>query len=537
LSHPLLVSGIARDEIELARRFLALTVVGHEIGHLRSGTSGHLQHLFPTRKANGLRCHQRNSARQTEEERADAYGIADACDAIRAIPGRTQRRDASAAIETMSAMRNTLDEDLFAFDDSCAGDDTYPSMSRRKSTFAYTYARCLYPDTDLPYDGMATDLDRAFSRLENWLRSRQITGFAASPEYGASPLFRFDVVETTSVRLFAIFDSSGSSSRVSIASRDDDQVRHDVLAAWDRAGNLITSLYDTATVAFLARFSAIGGTIARYIAVHCSSGDLPCSATVSEKAIPPGFDLWPLHGGAVATTSGRHIQSYASPTDYIAGQSVLTAEAEFDLDEDGALIAGNANLIIVGRRPGANETESGVHLVGIAGPSQSRWVTVSTVGTTMSPLRAVGLYETQAAFVFQSRSVASDQRPELILCPLAALQSSTTSQLDCDLYRSPDDLSYAIGLANNDLQTLGTSIVTFKYCPNLAVRQAGWLWLVDPAKQLADALPGNGMTSCRADRGSALVYRARRIDEVKLSLVKSAPRRITIAIAGTRPGR
>ncbi|MBR0684442.1 hypothetical protein JQ594_00820 [Bradyrhizobium manausense] len=537
LSHPLLVSGIAREEIERARRFLALTIVGHEIGHLQAGYSGRVQHLFPTRKANGLRCRQRNDQQPTEEERADEFGIGLACDAIRSDPTRSVAPDVRSAVDTMSAFRNALDEDLFAFDDSCAGDDTYPSMSRRKSTFALAYARCLYPGADLPYASLATDQDAAFRRLEQWLRSRQVGGFVASSEYGASPVYRFDVASTPSRQRFMAFDSSGITSQISMTTIGDKQVRHDVLTAWKTAGTLVGSHSDASTTEFLASFAAPNdGRIARHVTVRCKESSDRCDAGASEKVVEAGFDLWQLNDKAIAATRGRQISSYASYDDYMHGDAALHENIEFDLGEDNALIAGNADKLLLGSRPADDEIASGFHQIGIVTRAKSQWLTFTTVGTTMSPLRAVGLIDSFAAFVFESSSVGSDDRAQLWLCPVAELEAATTRvHLECDLYRAPDDLSYSVGLANNDLESLGTKVMSFEYCNGLiGVRRSGWLWLVDPINKRADAVPGTGLISCTADHSLAFVYRARRVDEVRLSLANRESSKASIGFASVR---
>jgi hypothetical protein len=279
LSNPLLVSGIAREEIEQARRFLALVVLGHEIGHLQAGQSYRVQHLFPTHRANGLLCRRRDAQEPSEEERADTFGIALACGSVRAAVTEPAARDVRSAVGTISAFRNTLDEELFAFDDSCAGDDAYPSMSRRKSTFALAYARCLYPNADLPYPSVANDQDIAFRHLEEWLKPWQVTGFVASSEYGASPLYRFDVAATFAQNRFATFDSSGKSSRVSVTTVDGVAVRHQVLAAWDRAGTLIGSHAGAPSRSeFLVSIGADDGDTVRHVILHCGQPERPCEA-------------------------------------------------------------------------------------------------------------------------------------------------------------------------------------------------------------------------------------------------------------------
>ena len=76
----------------------------------------------------------KRSYRLTEEEAADDFGIAVACEAMKSGDDEAIASDARSAIDTLSYLRESLDAD-FDFDDTCGGDDTYPSVSRRKSAF------------------------------------------------------------------------------------------------------------------------------------------------------------------------------------------------------------------------------------------------------------------------------------------------------------------------------------------------------------------------------------------------------------------
>jgi hypothetical protein len=136
LANPRLSSDIIREEIRRPRRFLALTFLRHELGHLQSGSDSRIQHLFPMTRANGLRCTLADKNRPSEEELADVFGISVACEAMKPGAGEVIATDARSTIDTLSHLRESFDEDIFAFDDICGGDDTYPSMSR-KSTFAF----------------------------------------------------------------------------------------------------------------------------------------------------------------------------------------------------------------------------------------------------------------------------------------------------------------------------------------------------------------------------------------------------------------
>ena len=84
---PLLHSGIANGETYLALRFLVLTFLGHELGHLaQSPQDASVHHLIEIYDdAYGMKC--RNEPGAEYERNADAYGVALACAALRSGAG------------------------------------------------------------------------------------------------------------------------------------------------------------------------------------------------------------------------------------------------------------------------------------------------------------------------------------------------------------------------------------------------------------------------------------------------------------------
>lgn len=249
-----------------------------------------------------------------------------------------------------------------------------------------------------------------------------------------------------------------------------------------------------------------------------------------------GVTLWALNRGAVAATLGKQLSGFASYDDYMLGRSTLTIEAEFDLAANEALIGGDARRVLLARQPGDNEIESGFHRIGVVNADKPQWMTISTLGTTVAAVRAIGLVGNYAAFVFQSIEIVSEQRAQLWLCPFAELAAVGRAEIACDVYFAPDDLEFSIGVANNDLESLGIRVMSFEYCDGLiGVRRSGWVWLVDPKRMRQDAVPGTGLVSCTMDHSRALVYRARRIDEVKLSLSDAHPTKASMTIVRASP--
>jgi hypothetical protein len=78
---------------------------------------------------------------------------------------------ATYSLALLSRLEDALDANYFATDDACAGDQDYPSVSRRKHTFAGKYLACLYPNSGFnPVADLATIDAKTFDRLEQNLR-------------------------------------------------------------------------------------------------------------------------------------------------------------------------------------------------------------------------------------------------------------------------------------------------------------------------------------------------------------------------------
>lgn len=528
LSNPLLVSGIGRAEVKRARLFLALAFIGHELGHLKAGAPASVRHLFPQNKANGLACSKADQNAPSEERDADEFGTAMACEAIKASPGDVIGTDANSAVRTMSYLRDRLDEDYFAFDDTCGGDTTYPSMSRRKSTFATVYANCLFPNRDLPYAAVATDQDAAFKRLEAWLRERQRNGIVGSALYGVDDFYGYDVAPSGSAASFVAFDSSGSRAQVSATMFTEKSVEHKVIAAWAQAGALIDQRSDGGLTAdFLASFAAANDTHdVRRVTVKCPQDISKCEAKQQVRRIAASTELYGTTAHAIIETTGNRVRTFASSADYLSETAVIDAKVDLDLQGGTVLLDGNASRVLVARQPGDGEVASGFHRVGMLGPKGLQWSTFSTLTSTTSPLAGVGLYGDRVAFVFHPESYQLGGRMRLWVCPTKPFEgdASVNTKVSCDVYGAPENLSFSIGLANNDLSALGTRMMRADFCEGLIVlRRAGWLWLVDPVARTQDTVPGTGLVNCTRDRRQAWLYRMRRIDDVRLEFRQADP--------------
>jgi hypothetical protein len=536
LSNPRLTSDIIRDEVRRPLRFLALTFLGHEIGHLRAGSDSRVQHLFPMMRVNGLECRRNERLKPTDEEAADDFGIAVACDALKRGDDAVIATDARSAIETLSFLRQSLDDD-FDFDDTCAGDDTYPSVSRRKSTFAREYAKCIFPGKELPYGAVANDQDEAFKHLEAWLRTRQIGGMVGSALYGNSPLYRFDVAGTDSSRRYVAFDSTGTSAQISTTTSNDERLSHKVLADWDRAGDVADLRSDAgrATTDFLATFAgADDTTIVRHAIVTCPDPVTDCKFEQGQKNLPAGVEVRGTPSHAVVEIDGKRLRTYGSSADYFDGKAVIDTAVDLDVLGGTPIIAGHADRLLLAVRPAEDELPSGFHRAAVLTRGGTVWTTFTTAPANMNPVHAVGLYGTRVAFALQPSARQLATGNQLWVCPSAPFESEYQKNVDCDVYDPPEDASYSIGVANNDLSSLGIQLTEADYCPGfIVVRQGGWLWLVDPETHRQDIIPGTGLVNCDRDRGRALVYRMRRIDEVTLDLRDANPARAALGLVRT----
>jgi hypothetical protein len=534
LSDPRIATGLFREEIVRARRFLLLTFLGHELGHVTTATSRNVRHLFPVNGANGLACtHPLPNAPPSDEQRADDYGIAVACEAIKKSPTfGPLSSDAQAAVGTLSSLRDALDDEYFAFDDTCGGDSTYPSMSRRKSTFDLRYAQCLYPGVDLPYAAVARDQAMAFEALEAWLRKRQIAGFIGSTHYGTGAEYQYVVAETSGRDRYVAFDSSGTASEIVTIRVGGPQIGRSTLLTWDHAGQVITARTDSpATTQFVLSFAADDRNEVRWVTSTCEAVNI-CAATAQTRTLAPGAEMRSTSAYALIEVSPRHLRTFASIADYFADRAQLDRDVDVDLRSTAALVDGNAGELLIAKRP--TDNSYGFQRVGLLSKAGLRWTTFSTLPTaSLGSIIAVQLLPSSAAFLIASADSPASAM-QLWLCPLDVFRTGSareSARASCDLYGPPEEASAEIGVANNDLESLGVSMAQPMTCAGfLEVRESGWLWLLDPASHQQGLVPGTGLVNCSQDHRDAIVYRMRRIDDIRLSLEAAQPEKRSIDI-------
>jgi hypothetical protein len=538
LADPRLSSDIIRAEVRRPLRFLAQTFLGHELGHLNASFDNRVQHLFPSFRANGLRCTTRDRAKPTEEEAADDFGIDVACQATKLGDDEPIATDASSAIRTLTQLRNSLDDD-FSFDDSCGGDDTYPSVSRRKSTFGFEYAKCMFPGKELPFAAVARDQKQAFEYLETWLRKRQVGGMVGSALYGNGPLYRYDVAGTVGDERFIAFDGTGKVSQISVTTRNGKLLDHSALVNWETQGELVDVRADAPTADFLVSFSKDDGTTdVRHVVVTCTELSVGCRARQTRKDLPAGVELRNTRDHAIVEITGRRLRTYVSARDFVDDKTAMDVSFDVDVRSGSLLLDGRADRLVLAVRP-EEKVASGFHRVAFVTQDGVRWSTFTTIPTGMNPVHAVGIHDRRLVLALQAPTGQWSSGTQVWVCSSAPLESpaASKSESDCDIYDPPQDASYSIGVANNDLSSLGIQLAKADFCQGIIiVRESGWLWLIDPETHRQDIVPGTGLVNCNRARDHALVYRMRRIDEVTLEFKDAKPRRSSISLVSKSSG-
>lgn len=77
LMSPLLQSGIASIQEEFGSHFILLTLIGHELGHIRLSKTSLTQHLIRFQNADGLKCYRRPEGVPPMRERTSAEPCCD----------------------------------------------------------------------------------------------------------------------------------------------------------------------------------------------------------------------------------------------------------------------------------------------------------------------------------------------------------------------------------------------------------------------------------------------------------------------------
>jgi hypothetical protein len=239
----LLHSGAASIESDAAMRFVLLTFIGHELGHIEKGHSSRAQHLVPEFREGSLSCVRHPTEEPSEEEQADDFGTDLACQSVvRRLSIEPLPADPTEGLKLVSRLQDELDDNYFLRNDACVGDVAYPSIGRRKHTFSLKYLKFLYPSRWNPVEALAEEDAKSFDNLEQWLQGRQKSGQIASGSYGNGTLYSHTVTALSQAHSYITFDSTGVASALWLVRPDADGViRPKSLQAWESVGRVLNS--------------------------------------------------------------------------------------------------------------------------------------------------------------------------------------------------------------------------------------------------------------------------------------------------------
>jgi hypothetical protein len=289
VASPLLNSGIANVQTLFALRFLILTVLGHELGHLKFD-SGNAKHLLPSNTDAAMNCWKPGPSDNTEEQRADAYGAMIACQAVRKTPElNLLPTEATELLKIQSSLEDALDWEYFQMDDACVGDKNYPSVSRRKHTFSKTYLACLYPGRQSNPVAILADHDATtFDDVERRLRNRQKFGVVSSGNFGQAALYSERTISDGRDG-YLTFDSTGKDSSLWYVSQVDRKWQLRNIMNWPSVGNVVGTAHTGGHIQIWLTLDSNKTEKRRQltrIQVDCAA-KRPCSVTNTEAAEVP----------------------------------------------------------------------------------------------------------------------------------------------------------------------------------------------------------------------------------------------------------
>jgi hypothetical protein len=518
----LLHSGAASIETDAAIRFVLLTFLGHEFGHIEKGTSAKVQHLVPGSHEGALSCVQHPTDAPSEEEEADAFGTDVACRAIARRLGSEQvPSDVSEPLKLVSSLQDQLDDSYFLRDDACVGDKSYPSIGRRKHTFSVAYLKCLYPSQWNPAEILAESDAKTFDRLESWLQSRQTSGQIASGSYGKDSLYAHTVTALSEKGSYLTFDSTGTASNLWLVRTGRDGVIYpDSLQRWQSVGRLLSSQpldHGRSLWLSIAHTSQSETGELVHLNVSCAEDEPSCTVSDPLRAIPisDGFQAVGSDDGSVAMISK---DSVTRPDPSTADRSPASIPHRLALESaDDAVVALNKDeTVVLARKNDAGHEASIIH-DGRAARSLLMLIPTKDKET----LEAAAIVDNRILLSSQVEPVVGDSSLYLWDCPLEIVDHSTaTPEPDCIRYQAPGEIAHSLSLATRDLSSLfDLSIRNTDGCGGLvAIQHRGWLWVIDRKNGMQDLLATDGIVSCNRQDNLITTYRARRLDVLKLSL-------------------
>ena len=456
---PLITSGIANGDTYLAVRFLVLTFLGHELGHLaQSPPDAAVHHLIDIYDdAYGMKC--RNEPGADYERKADAYGVALACTALHnSQVVKTLAEDAPLnVVNTLSRLQDDLDENYFTMDDTCIVKKNYLSISRRKHTFADSYLGCFFPKS-VVRELAKQDADM-FDRLEKRLTQLQETGFIASGYFGRGTLYAHQVA-SPAPNEYITFDSTGTESSLWQLSQGDTKIHITALFQWPRTGQPV-SFYRTDTgTRFLVRMNAGPGTpnpALVEIGMQCANGI--CQLGSRSRLLPEGAFGHRGADGSLLIHGPSHFERYASVDDYFSAHpAVIASLPNLPADAEDRVTATDKSrsVFIPKTSAGAFETNGGFRRIGVSTQKKIYGRVLFVVATdSRASLDAAALIGSDFLFSVYENPLLGVGRLKLWDCPDLLLNDNPQiTTKTCRVYSSPQETEDAVAMATRDLSAL-----------------------------------------------------------------------------------
>lgn len=539
LGSPLLHSGIASAQVEFAAHFILLTLIGHELGHIRLHTDSETHHLLRYRGKDGLKCFRRPvNAPPTEEQQADEIGTDIACQALRRRPGRDEIPEGTEGIiNFISRLEDELDDGYFSMDDVCTGDAEYPSVSRRKQQFSEKYFNCLYGDRPNAVKLVNADLGATLTRAEAWLTDRQLSGQIGSGNYGSKPMMSNAIIRSGGQDAYISFDSTGVDSALwAVTPSTNGGLNAATLLSWNTTGNVIDLRQDHGSQKWLLLLRP-GADNDASMAVEVSFDclDDKCSATERTKHLPEDARLIPGENSSVALLTSAGFQVFHD-WDHLFQQSTFVLEPfQVKTQIENVILAwhGSQTLILLRQD---NNSNGRLYNVGLVRADHIDWKIWLADGQTAGTLESARFIDDHLFLAVYVHSMLGNSSLIMWECPAELFTNPRTTTVSCTVYSAPELINEPIALATRDLSSIQeTSIAPGLICHSVVVQHRGWLWLVDARHRTGDLLIADGIADSLNDERRILSFRARRVDEMRLRMapVRSSTTNLTISeVAG-----
>jgi hypothetical protein len=436
----LLHSGVASIETDAAMRFVLLTFLGHELGHIADGHSSRVRHLTPGLHEGSLSCVHHPTAVPSDEERADEYGTELAC---KAVVRQLSTENLPVTLEEsqilVSRLEDQLDDSYFLRDDACVGDLAYPSIGRRKHTFALKYLKCLYSSQWNPVEVLAEEDAKSFDNLESWLDSRQKSGQVASGSYGLASLYAHTVTALPEPNSYLTFDSTGVDSRLWLIQPDrGGGIEATALKTWSSVGRVLASVPSGQGRRFWISFShgAQPDTgVLMNLDVACPRGAQSCGQVTPLKSLPVESGFLP-HAGpddSVVLVSKDMIEQ---PVGGAPDSTSVFSTVPHGLglaSADEAVVAVSGNEVAVFPSKG-----DGLHGVSVLRDGVIHRRLLMMQPTEGETLEAAAIAGNRLLLSSHVEPLVGDGSLYLLDCPAAILErSSEAPQDNCTRYQAP----------------------------------------------------------------------------------------------------